>query len=254
MSSPFQQTAARVMGADFLHFLLTPECVDSAQPPTEEQWQELDFTRYGKTEIEIKQFLELKAREQSKTSVLTLTNYFYADLLNQAMDQGLIYRLNNPKEDGKAYYGVPSHVRQALALEWRPTIESIGQLSDLEPVKDRRVAMMSHLKLLLEQIPFEDDAEIDEYVAQLAINAVLQGHLSSQEVPVALQQLAQTLGLIPVPHYAGLTVLLEACRGTSLFKSVKRLCDAAVDANLLPAEDLDAVLSGKPSSPFMVLT
>jgi hypothetical protein len=105
----------------------------------------------------------------------------------------------------------------------------------------------------LDQVCIDDNAEIGEYAAQMGINAVLQGHLSPEEVPADLLQQAQTLGLVPAPHYAGLTVLLEACRGTSLFRTVKRLCDAAVDANLLPAEDLDAVLAASLSSPFMVL-
>lgn len=255
MNSRFQLSSPPVLGADFLRFLLTPECVDPEQPPTEEQWPMLDFSRYGKTEPEIKQFLEQKAQAHSG-SAEKLTGYFYADLLNQAMNKGLIYRLNNPQEDGKAYYGVPSHVREALALKWLPE-GSEALLSKLSQAKTGRPALMALLKMVLQQAALIENLEIREYAAQVALNALHQQDLLEEEIPVSLLQLGQALGLIAVPHYADLTVLLEACVGTPLLKSVRQLCDAAVDANLLPAEDVDAVLNPLPApaaNPFMVLT
>jgi hypothetical protein len=261
MSSPFSIPASKVLGADFLCFLLTPECVDPNAPPTEEQWQVLDFARYGKTETQIKHFLEQKAQGQSKqkqaqTVVSGLTHYFYADLLNQAMSQGLIYRLNNPQEDGKAYYGIPSHVRQTLSLEWRPEMDVSETCSNLAQVKGNRNLWIDQLRSFLKQAAAAEYPEICEYAAQMALNALQQQDLQTNEIPASLKQLAQTLGLVPVPHYAGLTILLEACRETMFFKQARQLCDSAVDAHLLPAEDVDAVLQPTTlphANPFMAL-
>jgi hypothetical protein len=245
---------SHVVGADFLKFLLTPEAVDIAQPPPEESWKDLDFSRYGKTEAEIRHFLEQKAQAQSHTAALSLTGFFYADLLNQAMNQGLIYRLHNPREDGKAYYGVPTQVRQALSLHWQP--EPGPVLPNLNGVKASRAALLQRLKNFLQEAADSDSPEICEYAAQVALNAVHQGDLSRDDVPASLLQLAKRLDLVAVPHYAVLTVLLEACLGTPLFKAARHLCDSAVDANLLPAEDVEEVLQParpKVGNPFMVL-
>jgi hypothetical protein len=245
---------SKIMGADFLCFLLTPECVDPNNPPSEEHWQTLDFSQYGKTETQIKRFLEQKALEYSQIAARSLTGYFYADLLNQAMSQGLIYRLNNPQEEGKAYYGIPLHVRQTLSLEWQP--ESMEALTALKPVKEHRTVWVKQLRSFLLEVEACISPEILEYAAQIALNALQQGDLSPADLPVALKHFAQGLGLMPVSHYAGLTVLLEACQGTPFFKQARKLCDCAVDANLLTKEDVDTVLhpaETRPVNPFMAL-
>lgn len=260
MTSSFQAEPTRITGADFLRFLLTPSCVNPEALPLDEEWMRLDFSQFGKTETEIKQFLERKAKQKSSTAVLSLTGYFYADLLNQAMSKGLIYRLNNPNEDGKAYYGVPQNVRTALELNLITDEDTKLWIEDMMDNQGGRLVFLNGLKQFLCDVNKTEYAEVREYSAQLALNAVSQQDLQLQDIPPALLNLATQMGLIAAPHYADLTVLLEACQDTTLFKSARLLCYQAIDANLLPASDVDDVLqslnaesAALPVNPFMVL-
>lgn len=251
--NPFQSLDLPVTGGDFLRFLLTSDCVDPSRLPSDEQWATADFSRYGKTEAEIRHFLEEKAKASRAEE--GLSGFFYADLLSRMMAQGLIYRLSNPREEGKAYYGVPVNVRQALSLSWqaKPSMPSTS-LSEMPGAKDGRDVFIGHLKRFLESSVALGHSEILEYAAQICLNAIEQGDLQPVDAPASLLQTAQTLGLVAVPHYAGLTVLLEACLDTPLFKPARALCDCAVDVHLLPAEDVDDVLAKAPgTNPFMVL-
>ncbi|HEY9746038.1 MAG TPA: hypothetical protein V6C99_07455 [Oculatellaceae cyanobacterium] len=251
MSNVFQLQSTDVTGADFLRFLLTPECIHPDHPPTEASLRELDFSRYGKTESEIRQFFEQKARE--KSAFISLTGYFHVDLLNQAMNQGLIYRLINPAEGGKAYYGVPENVRRELALEWTPDKET--KSPEPAPMDTHRLAFVVLLKRFLQQLSTDSSAELREYGAQLALNALEQNDLNQADIPASLWETGQTLGLMAVPHYAVLTVLLEACVGTPFFRQARELCDAAVDAQLLSADDMASIINQPiTANPFRVLT
>lgn len=236
---PGLENALDLTGRGFLDALLTPAAIDPQNPPQNiDEWKAIaDYSYLGRSDRDIERFFESKKMTGTAGQ---LPGYARSDLLKAARDKGLIYQLIDP-HTGKHYYGVPPHVRKALALE-TPGASSTAVVSAKPAGPDEKQEFAAALKSLVEDIqklPAED--ELFEYTAQLMLVACNQGLLKPDDIPTEMSRKIEEadLGFMVPHHFSALEDLKEVAQGTAQETAVKKLLRLAAKANLYQSDDIE---------------
>lgn len=222
-----------VTGKDLLDFLVTADAVNPYQLPRDDAWDELDFSRLGRSEHDLEQFLADRAEPTVDGGEKQIPKWLLNEVLWKARVEGLIYRLTDPR-DHQVYYGVPPQVREKLGLEVKVPTEAAAPVEE-KPDPDR-VAFQEGLQDLLKMVqslPKEDFRF--ELGTQILLLAEKEGLI---ELPSELTELADEMLLSKPNSYCDLLTLLEESEGTEQYGTARSLCFAAAKTGQLSIDDV----------------
>lgn len=217
---------AAVTGRDLLNLVMTKHAVHLDVP--------LDPARSDLSQVGVSE-----ADLRAKTSAAGMRPYAVAAALEDAYRQGLVYRLHDEK-GGRTLYGVPYEVRATLQLT---VPEAVAPESTPTPKAGPSPLGRAALGLLA-RAETSADAELMEYVLQLAVAAVEDGHLAAADLPAGAMERWQALRLGSTSFGSSLLTVVETAQGGPLFADAKALARQAAETGLVDAGGLDALLRG----------
>jgi hypothetical protein len=221
-------------GRDFLRFLITPDAVDTQNLPDEKDWRFFDLHKAGRTDTELWQFLADRVTGESPAGKLKFVDSFCKDLLTKARLRGLVYKLTDPENPNKVYFGVPYDVQRLLGL-------------NTEYEADMGQAAQTFASAVADFVPqglaLPDSDELFDYTAQIAQKCIENGTLEKEQLSQECLDKMESFGALSPRSFNVLIDLLESSAGTPLFEPAKKLCQLAAQADLLSADEVADTLA-----------
>lgn len=209
-------------GRELLALLLTPHAIVDGLAP---DFSRVDVSLFGKSDGELREILD------GHGIVPTL----FHEMLGEAFNSGLIYRLN-VSALGKTYYGVPYSARRGLQT-------AAPEAPKKEDPRDASAFAASLLKLAADVEARAAGDELLEFTVQAVRSAIAEGVMKEGDAPAGLRAKMDEAASDGESLARALLTALESAYGTGLFEQAQAACREAVAAGLLAEAELEKVLA-----------